>query len=135
MVRCGKRHCGAADQSEIGGANRSEIIGVSFLVSYLTRHQQISRVDLVSHLHRGNVFFDRFMAGLQQSAANTGGSAADSGRHALAQLQQTVDAQASVLAFISAFFVLGVIVAFLVPLPFLMKRPSPEDMAASHGAH
>jgi hypothetical protein len=75
------------------------------------------------------------MAGLQQSAANTGGSAADSGRHALAQLQQTVDAQASVLAFISAFFVLGVIVAFLVPLPFLMKRPSPEDMAASHGAH
>jgi MFS transporter, DHA2 family, multidrug resistance protein len=30
-------------------------IGTSFLVSYLTRHQQVSRVDLVSHLHRGNV--------------------------------------------------------------------------------
>jgi len=114
----------------LGGA-----IGVSFLVSYLTRHQQISRVDLVSHLHRGNVFFDRFMAGLQQSAVLTGGSAADSSRHALAQLQQMVDAQASVLAFMSAFFVLGVIVALLVPLPFLMKRPSPEDMTASHGAH
>jgi len=114
----------------LGGA-----IGVSFLVSYLTRHQQISRVDLVSHLHRGNVFFDRFMSGLQQSAALTGGSASNSNQHALAQLQQMVNAQASVLAFISAFFVLGVIVAFLVPLPFLMKRPSPEDMAASHGAH
>ena len=114
----------------LGGA-----IGVSFLVSYLTRHQQISRVDLVSHLHRGNIFFDRFMSGLQQSAVLTGGSAADSSRHALAQLQQMVDAQASVLAFISAFFVLGVIVAFLIPLPFLMKRPSPADMAASHGAH
>jgi DHA2 family multidrug resistance protein len=113
----------------LGGA-----IGVSFLVSYLTCHRQISRIDLVSHLHPGNVFFDRFMAGLQRSAVHTGGDAG-SGRHALAQLQQMVDGQASVLAFISAFFVLGVIVAFLVPLPFLMKRPSPEDMAASHGAH
>jgi hypothetical protein len=46
-----------------------------------------------------------------------------------------VDAQANQLAFISAFFVLGVLVALLIPLPFLMKRPSPEEMAASHGAH
>ncbi len=114
----------------LGGA-----IGTSFLVSYLTRHRQASRVDLVSHLHRGNVFFDRYMAGLQQSAVRTGSSAADSGQRALAQLQQMVDAQASVLAFISAFFVLGVIVALLVPLPFLMKQPSPEDVAASQGMH
>ncbi|MGO9339742.1 MAG: DHA2 family efflux MFS transporter permease subunit [Terracidiphilus sp.] len=114
----------------LGGA-----MGVSFLVSYLTRHQQISRVDLASHLRRGNVFFDRYLAGLQQSATHTGSSAAASGQHALAQLQQMVDGQASVLAFISAFFVLGVIVALLVPLPFLMKRPSAEDVAAAQGMH
>jgi DHA2 family multidrug resistance protein len=114
----------------LGGA-----IGVSILVSYLMRHWQISRVDLVSNLHRGNVFFDRYLAELQQSAAHTGVTAADSSHRALAQLQQMVDAQASVLAFISAFFVPGVIVACLVPLPFLMKRPSADDLAASHGAH
>jgi DHA2 family multidrug resistance protein len=114
----------------LGGA-----IGVSFLVAYLTRHRQISRVDLVSHLHRGNVFFDRYLGALQQSAIRTGSSTADAGHHALAQLQLMVDAQASVLAFISAFFVLGVIVALLVPLPFLMKRPTPEDMAAAQGVH
>jgi DHA2 family multidrug resistance protein len=114
----------------LGGA-----IGVSFLVAYLTRHRQISRVGLVSHLHRGDVFFDRYFGALQQSAIQTGSSAADASHHALAQLQLMVDAQASVLAFISAFFVLGVIVAFLVPLPFLMKRPTPEDMAAAQGMH
>ena len=114
----------------LGGA-----IGVSFLVSYLTRHRQISRVDLVSHLHRGNIFFDRFLAGLQQSAIRGGISGTGAGQHSLAQLQQLVDAQASVLAFISAFFVLGVIVAFLVPLPFLMKRPLPGEIAASQGMH
>ncbi len=114
----------------LGGA-----IGTSFLVSYLTRHRQISRVDLVSHLHQGDVFFDRLMDSLRQSAIATGSSVASAGQDSLAQLQQMVDAQANVLAFISAFFVLGVLVALLVPLPFLMKRPSPEDMAASEGMH
>jgi hypothetical protein len=48
---------------------------------------------------------------------------------------QIVDAQANVLAYISAFFVLGVIVALLVPLPFLMKRPTADDIASSQGMH
>ena len=114
----------------LGGA-----IGVSFLVSYLTRHRQISRVDLASHLHHGNVFFDRYWSALQQSAILTGSSAADAGHRSLAQLQQMVDAQANVLAYVSAFFVLGVIVALLIPIPFLMKRPTAAESAASHSVH
>jgi len=114
----------------LGGA-----VGVSFLVSYLSRHRQISRVDLASHLHHGNVFFDRYLSALQQSAIMTGSSVADAGHRSLAQLQQMVDAQANVLAYISAFFILGIIVALLIPLPFLMKRPSREEMAASQGMH
>jgi len=114
----------------LGGA-----VGVSFLVSYLSRHRQISRINLVSHLHHGDPFFDRYLSALQQSAIMAGSSVTDAGHRSLALLQQMVDAQANVLAFISAFFVLGVIVALLVPLPFLMKRPSPEEMAASQGMH
>ena len=114
----------------LGGA-----VGTSFLVTYLTRHRQISRVQLAAHLHHGNVFFDRYLSALQQSALLGGAGAANAGQHALAQLQQLVDAQANVLAYISAFFVLGVIVALLIPLPFLMKRPSPEEVTAPHGMH
>ena len=114
----------------LGGA-----IGVSFLISYLTRHRQISRVDLVSSLHRGNPFFDRYLSALENSVIMTGSSIADAGHRSLAQLQLMVDSQADVLAFISAFFVLGVVVALLIPLPFLMKRPAADEMAASHGAH
>jgi DHA2 family multidrug resistance protein len=114
----------------LGGA-----IGVSFLVSYLARHRQISRADLASHLHQGNIFFDRYLSALQHAAVQSGSSVASSGHVALAQLQQIVEAQANVLAFIGAFFVLGVIVALLVPLPFLMKRPTADDLAASHGMH
>jgi DHA2 family multidrug resistance protein len=114
----------------LGGA-----IGVSFLVSYLTRHRQISRVDLSSHLHHGNVFFDRYWSALEQSAILTGSSVVDAGHRSLAQLQQLVDAQANVLSYISAFFVLGVIVALLIPLPFLMRRPTAEELDASRGMH
>jgi hypothetical protein len=46
-----------------------------------------------------------------------------------------VDGQANVLAFLNVFFVMGMIVAVLIPLPFLMKRPSKEDMAKSAGMH
>jgi len=129
-----------SDNNQVSGMsnfvrNLGGAVGVSFLVSYLARHRQISRVDLVSHLHPGNVFFDRTIAAMQHAAIAAGSSAADAGHHSLAQLQQMVDAQANILAFLSAFFVLGVIVACLVPLPFLMKRPSAEDMAASQGVH
>jgi DHA2 family multidrug resistance protein len=129
-----------SDNNQVSGIsnfarNLGGAIGVSFLVTYLARHRQISRNDLVAHLHHGNPFFDRTFSALQRSAIMTGSSVADASHRALAQLQMMVDAQANVLAFISAFFVLGVIVALLVPLPFLMKRPSREDMAASQGMH
>ena len=114
----------------LGGA-----IGVSALISYLTRHRQISRVGLMANMNHGNIFFERYLAGLQQSAVMTGSSVADAGRRSMAQMQMMVDAQANVLAFISAFFVLGVVVALLVPLPFLMKRPSAQEMAAQPGMH
>jgi len=114
----------------LGGA-----IGVSFLVSYLTRHRQTSRVDLVSHLHHGNPFFDRYFSALLHSAIVTGSSVSEAGHRSLVQLQSLVDSQANVLAFISAFFVLGALVALLIPLPFLMKRPSPQEITASQGIH
>jgi hypothetical protein len=114
----------------LGGA-----IGVSFLVSYLARHPQISCVALVSHLRHVNVFFDRLLGALQQSNIRAGSSAYGAGQRSLAQIQPPVDAQANVLAFISAFFMLGMIVALPIPLPFLMKRPSAEALAVSQGMH
>ena len=128
------------DNSQVSGIsnfarNLGGAIGTSFLVSYLTRHRQISRVDLVSHLHHGNIFLDRYLSSVKQSAIMSGSSAADAGYHSLAQLQQIVDAQANVLAYVSSFFILGMIVALLVPLPFMMRRPTPQEVAPSHGMH
>jgi len=114
----------------LGGA-----VGTSFLVTFLARRKQVIRVDLVAHLHRGNVFFDQYITSLQQSALRSGRSLATVSHQSLAQFQQIVDAQSTVMAFISCFFVLGVIVAFLVPMPFLMRKPPAEESAAFNGLH
>jgi preprotein translocase subunit YajC len=39
------------------------------------------------------------------------------------------------MSFISVFFVMGMIVLCLVPLPFLMKRPTKKDMEATSMMH
>ena len=54
---------------------------------------------------------------------------------ALAQLSAQVDLQANVLGFINAFWMLGFLVLFLIPLPFLMRRPSAEEAKATAAAH
>jgi DHA2 family multidrug resistance protein len=114
----------------LGGA-----VGTSFLIAFLSRQRQICRLGMVEHLHRGNFFYDRFLMGLQQAAQSKGSSPIVAVHQSLMQLQQLVDFQANALAFISAFFVLGVIVACLVPLSFLMKKPSAEEMAAGAAVH
>jgi hypothetical protein len=53
----------------------------------------------------------------------------------MAQLSAQVDLQANVLGFANSFWVLGLLVMFLIPLPFLMRRPSPEEAKASAAAH
>jgi hypothetical protein len=43
--------------------------------------------------------------------------------------------QSNVLSFANSFWILGFLILFLVPLPFLMRRPSPEEAKATAAAH
>jgi len=64
-----------------------------------------------------------------------GGQDSGSKHRALAQLQMMVDGQANTMSFISVFFVMGMVIMCLVPLPFLMKRPTKQDMEAGSVMH
>jgi len=109
----------------IGGA-----VGVSYLMTFLARHRAASRVDLVSHMSHGNINFQKLFAMLSH-----GGQDPASKHRALAQLQMMVDGQANTMSFISVFFIMGMVVMCLVPLPFLMKRPTKQDMEATSMMH
>jgi hypothetical protein len=46
-----------------------------------------------------------------------------------------VDLQSNVLGFVNSFWVMGVAVLLLIPLPFIMRKPSTEEAKASAAAH
>lgn len=125
----------AKDNNQISGMtnfirNIGSALGVSYLVTFLARRQQIGREALVSHLAKGNVFFNRYWMGLTHGANDP-----HTRMRAFAQLQALVEGQATTLAYVNAFFLMGLVIACLVPLPFLLKRPTKQEMEASANLH
>jgi DHA2 family multidrug resistance protein len=114
----------------VGGA-----IGVSLLNTFISRQGQIQRNTLVAHANHGNPFFQRQLDGMTQNFRAMGMGATEATHHALAQLSAQIDLQANVLGFVNAFWVMGLLVLFLVPLPFIMKRPSADEAKAGAAAH
>lgn len=114
----------------IGGA-----IGVSALNNFLIRQGQTHRTMLTSHTNHANPFFERQLNAMTQNFMSMGMSASEASHRALAQFSAQVDLQSSVLGFVNVFWWMGLIVLCLVPLPFLMRRPSPEEAKATAAAH
>jgi MFS transporter, DHA2 family, multidrug resistance protein len=114
----------------VGGA-----IGVSLLNTFLARQQQIHRNTLVAHATHANPFFQRQLDAMTQNFQSMGMGAAEAAHRALLSLSAQIDLQANVLGFANAFWLLGAMVLCLVPLPFIMKRPSAEEAKAGAAAH
>jgi len=105
------------------------------LSNFLARQGQIHRTALVAHITHGNPPFEREFQGMVHNLMSKGISASDASHRALAQISAQVDLQSNVLSFVNSFWVLGLLVMFLIPLPFLMRRPGPEEAKASAAAH
>jgi DHA2 family multidrug resistance protein len=114
----------------IGGA-----IGVSMLNNFITRQGQVHRTALTAHTNHANPFFERQLNAMTQNFVAMGAGATEASHRALAQLSAQVDLQANVLGFVNAFWMLGLLVMLLIPLPFIMQRPSPEEAKAAAAAH
>jgi DHA2 family multidrug resistance protein len=110
-------------------------IGISLLNNFLTRQQQVHRNALAAHTNHANPFFEQQLNGLVQSFVATGSSQVEATHRAMAQLSAQVDLQSNVLSFAASFWVLGFLILFLIPLPFLMRRPSKEEAKQSAGMH
>src|SRR5580698_1006324 len=114
----------------IGGA-----IGVSLLNNFIIRQGQTHRTALTAHTNHANPFFERQLNAMTQNFVAMGAGASEASHRAMAQLSSQLDLQANVLGFANSFWMLGLLVMFLIPLPFLMRRPSPEEAKASAAAH
>ena len=113
----------------IGGS-----IGTSFLSIFQSRQNQTHQSALVAHTTHANSNFEAMIAGFKSLFLSQGFDAVTASRKALAQAYLVVQGQASALSFKNSFFVLAIVVMFLVPLPFVMRRP-PRGQAALGGMH
>jgi DHA2 family multidrug resistance protein len=110
-------------------------IGVSLLNNFISRQGQTHRVALTAHTNHANPFFERQLQAMTQNFIAMGASPSQASHRALAQLSAQVNLQSNVLSFANSFWILGFLILFLVPLPFLMRRPSPEEAKATAAAH
>ena len=114
----------------LGGAT-----GISLLNNFIERQNQTHRMTLTAHANPANPFFLRELQGITHNFIGMGASPSEAAHRALAQISAQIDLQAGVISFASSFWIMGVIVLILVPLPFLMKRPHHEEAKAVAMSH
>jgi MFS transporter, DHA2 family, multidrug resistance protein len=115
----------------IGGS-----VGISFVTTGLARRAQFHQVRLMENLNAANPQFQSALQGITSTFAGGGagpGSGAGSAmQHAYAMLQANVIRQATMLAYIDNFWVLGVAIFCLIPFVFLVKKGKPGGGIAVH---
>jgi DHA2 family multidrug resistance protein len=108
-------------------------VGISFVTTLLARYSQKHLAMLTRHAAAGNPWYDQMAAGLAGAWTHLGSAMPDAMHHAGAQIYGMAQTQARLLAYVDVIWVMVFVTAFLVPLPFLMKRH--KKMAAAPMAH
>jgi DHA2 family multidrug resistance protein len=106
-------------------------IGTSLLSTFLARQNQIHQVNFAAHTSHGDPNFERWLAGMKAVFLSQGYDAVTATQKAMALAYGMVQAQASALSFENSFWVMSLVIACLVPLPMIMRRPKPGERQTS----
>jgi MFS transporter, DHA2 family, multidrug resistance protein len=111
----------------IGGS-----VGISIVTTMLDRRSQFHMNRMSSHLSGSSPQVQSMLQGTAQALQARGFSPSEAMHRAYALLQANFGRQASMLAYIDNFWLLGVAILVMVPLVFLMKRPKAGGAMAVH---
>ena len=111
----------------IGGS-----VGISFVTTMLDRRTQKHLSDLTSHLTSANAQFQANLRGIAQNLIAHGTSPANASKQAYAVMQGMLQRQATMLAYLDNFHVLGYAILAMLPMVFLMKRTKSSGGMAVH---
>lgn len=101
--------------------NQGGSFGIAFVTTMLARRAQYHQSVLVTHVTRSDRMFSENVRSIANRFVNHGYSAADAATRAVAQIHAIVQQQASILAFLDCFWLLG-LVAFIGPVLALFIR-------------
>ncbi|WP_460569623.1 DHA2 family efflux MFS transporter permease subunit [Flaviaesturariibacter terrae] len=98
---------------QLGGS-----FGIALITTYLSRRIQVHRANLVSYLNVNDPDVQQRVSGLQHKFMASGKSPDEALAMAYRALDGTVMKQASVLSYMDAFLILGIL--FLICIPFVL---------------
>ena len=111
----------------IGGS-----VGISFVTTMLARRAQVHQNNLTARLNSGNGQFQAAIANTTHMLITHGSSPAEAARQAYGIIAFNLNRQATMLAYVDNFWILGVAVAAMIPFVFLMKKVKPGGPMAAH---
>jgi DHA2 family multidrug resistance protein len=110
----------------IGGS-----VGIAIMTTFLARRTQMHQNHLVANVTAGDLKTRMMLRGMQANFYAHGADAVTASRKSLAALYGLVQEHASMMAFVEAFWLMGVVFLLMIPfLPILQytkrKPPQPE---------
>jgi DHA2 family multidrug resistance protein len=102
-------------------------IGTSLLGTFLSRQNQTHQSAFVAHTSRSDSNFQAMLSGLKGMFVSQGFDPVTAAHKATAMVYGIIQGQAAALSFKNSFWTMSLIVAFLIPLPFIMRRPRPNE--------
>lgn len=109
----------------VGGSS-----GIAIITTMLARRSQFHQQVLVSHVTPYDPSYHLALQGLVAKLVQQGVNTLQATRQAQGMLYGMVQRQATMLAFIDVFWMLGITFLALVPLMFVMKKMKPHKPAA-----
>jgi DHA2 family multidrug resistance protein len=104
----------------IGGS-----VGIAIMTTFLARRAQVHQNHLVAHITPGSGQASRMLQGLRADFYAHGVDAATASRKALAAVYGLVQQHAAMLAFVEAFWIMGVVFLLMVPFLPLLQYSKP----------
>ena len=115
----------------IGGS-----VGIAIMTTFLARRSQLHHNHLVENVTPGSLQTLRLLQGLRANFYLHGADSLTASRKALAALYGMVQQHAAMLAFVEAFWIMGVVFLLMIPfLPLLQytrKRPTAKPATMLH---
>ena len=112
--------------------NQGGSFGIAFVTTILERRTQFHRSVLASHITSSDLGIQSAISSFTNKFLQSGYSATDAATRALAQVESILQQQASQLAFLDCFWLLG-LVAFVGPvLALLIRKFGQGGSAAAH---
>jgi MFS transporter, DHA2 family, multidrug resistance protein len=111
----------------IGGS-----VGISFVTTMLSRRAQFHQARITEHVNAGSGRLQAMLHAAERMLMAHGSSGYQASRQAYALVSGMIAQQATMLAYIDDFWLVGLCVVVMIPFVFVMKKVKPGGPIAVH---